>query len=150
MAKYSFKEQMKIGAKTGDYLKTLDKDQKKYFKSLSQAEKDDIIFSFINGEEVELVVPEGDYKTEVFLKKHGVFNPTTTTLNAIEPLVLNSKLNSFANNWASITTLSVDKQAIMNSNIIMQEQNYALIAQQDEIIKQNNEIIRLLKEISQK
>lgn len=150
MSKYSFRDQLKISANTGNYLKSLDKDQKKYFKSLSQKEKDDLVFAYINGEQVILEVPEGESKTELFLKNHGIFNPTSVTLQAIEPLVINSKLNSFTNNWAAITTLSIDKQAIMNSNIVMQEQNYALIAQNDEIIKQNKEIIQLLREIVQK
>lgn len=148
MAKYSFKESMKIAAKEKEYVKTLDENQKADFKSMSRQEKDDTIWNYINGGEE--MVSHGQEKTETWLKKKGIYNPTEVTLDAIYPLITDSKLSTFNSNWAGITTLSIDKQAIMSSHLIQQKQNYTLIAQNDEIIKQNNEIIHLLREIAKK
>ncbi|RAI79706.1 hypothetical protein BFS35_011205 [Macrococcoides goetzii] len=148
MAKYTMKEQFKIGANESKYVKTLSPEEKQRFKSLSRDAKDDLIYRFMNGEAP--AAPTGETKIESWLANKGIHNPTKVTIDAIHPLVTDSKLNSFTNNWAAMTTLSIDKQAIMNSNLLQQKQNYTIIAQNDEIIKQNNEIIHLLREIAQK
>ncbi|GGA99996.1 hypothetical protein ERX37_08020 [Macrococcus hajekii] len=154
MGNYTVKEQWKIGMKESEYVKTLSSDEKKLFKSLPRPQRDDLVWTYINEGTAELptiddAVTQDDLKHSNWLSKQGINNPTKVTMNAIHPLVSDSKLNSFTNNWAAFTTLSIDKQAVMKSNIVQQKQNYTLIAQQDEIIKQNNEIIDLLKTIAQ-
>lgn len=147
MAKYGFKEQMKIGANENKYVKTLTKEQKNTFKALSREEKDEIILKFANGEEVEPI--EESTNHEAWLKRKGIHHPTNVTLDAIYPLVSDSKLSSFSNTMGTFT-MDIHKQAEMFNNLILQKQNYALIAQQDEIIKQNDHIIQLLKQIAEK
>lgn len=148
MGKYSMKEQFKIGANESKYIKTLSPEEKENFKSLPRDQKEDLIFNFINGGEE--VAPQGEVKTENWLRSKGIYQPTRVTLDAIYPLITDSKLSTFSSNWAGMTTLSIDKQAVMSSHLIQQKQNYTLIAQNDEIIKQNNEIIHLLREIAKK
>lgn len=148
MAKYTFKEQLKISASEKEYKKTLSDEELRGFKSLSRSERDDLIWGFINGRD-ETIVSKGQDKVEKWLANKGIRNATQVTVDAVAPIALDSKMSKFTNTVGSLT-LDIHKQAEMNSNLILQAQNYALIAQNDEIIKQNDEIIHLLREIAQK
>ncbi|UBH07884.1 hypothetical protein [Macrococcus armenti] len=148
MAKYSFKEQLKISASEKEYKKTLNDQELRNFKSLSRSERDDLIWNYINGGDTT-VVSAGQNKVEKWLSNKGIHNATQVTVDAVAPIALDSKMSKFTNTVGSLT-LDIHKQAEMNSNLILQAQNYALIAQNDEVIKQNDEIIRLLREIAQK
>lgn len=147
MAKYGFKDMMKISSKEREYVSTLSAEEKAAFKKLTRGERDDAIWNYLNaGEEV---APKSQEKTETWLQKKGISDPSAVTLNAIYPLSSDSKLSTFTNNIGTFT-LDAHKQAEMFNNLILQKQNYTLIAQQDEIIKQNDKIIDLLSQIAEK
>lgn len=148
MAKYSFKEQLKISATEKEFKKNLSNDELQKFKSLSRSEKDELIWQYINGGDTN-TVSASQNKVEKWLSNKGIHNATQVTIDAVAPIALDSKMSKFTNTVGSLT-FDIHKQAEMNSNLILQAQNYALIAQNDEIIKQNDEIIHLLREIAQK
>lgn len=154
MSKYSLKDQMRITWNEDKFISTLTDGQKLTFKKLPREKKDDLIYKFINNELDEILKETDPYEEELYkhvewLSKQGIHDPTRITLEAIYPLVSDSNLSKSSNISGVFLTLDIHKQAQLLNNLILQKQNFALIAQQDKVIKQNDEIIKLLKDISE-
>ena len=84
-----------------------------------------------------------------FFDKQGIPNPTNTTLDAFSRQRIDANVDKVLNSLGMFTT-NREKQAQYNYYVTQQKQNFIQIAQNDKLIKQNDEIIDLLKSIANK
>ncbi|OIS56097.1 hypothetical protein A4A32_01685 [Staphylococcus equorum] len=84
-----------------------------------------------------------------FFDKQGIPNPTNTTLDAFSRQRIDANVDKVLNSLGMFTT-NREKQAQYNYYVTQQKQNFIQIAQNDKLIKQNDEIIDLLKTIANK
>lgn len=84
-----------------------------------------------------------------FFDKQGIPNPTNTTLDAFSRQRIDANVDKVLNSLGMLTT-NREKQAQYNYYVTQQKQNFIQIAQNDKLIKQNDEIIDLLKTIASK
>ena len=100
--------------------------------------------NFIDKEERKKILQNKSFE------KQGINNPSEVTSNAF---YYQNKANSFDDIYNLIgigTHLSQKEQAKFNHYKDMKTNTYVQIAQNDKIIKQNDEIINLLKQIANK
>lgn len=88
-------------------------------------------------------------KITTFLLKQGIKNPTKTTTEAFKQQQIYANFDNFYHTIGKIT-LDMEKQAQFHYYMTQQKQTFINIAQQDKLIKQNEEIIQLLKAIADK
>ena len=84
-----------------------------------------------------------------FFDKQGIPNPTNTTIDAFSRQRIDANVDKVLNSLGMFTT-NREKQAQYNYYVTQQKQNFIQIAQNDKLIKQNDEIIDLLKIIANK
>ncbi|ANZ34653.1 hypothetical protein I6J04_01825 [Staphylococcus carnosus] len=84
-----------------------------------------------------------------FFQTQGINNPSNTTIEAFRHQQIFANFDNFYHAVGQFT-LNMEKQAQYNYYMSQQKQNFINIAQQDKLIKQNEEIIRLLKIIADK
>ncbi|WP_262504612.1 hypothetical protein [Staphylococcus warneri] len=84
-----------------------------------------------------------------FFATQGIYNPSETTLKAFSKQSILASFDKFYS-LMGMFTLNTEKQALYNYYMTQQKQNFIQIAQNDKLIKQNDEIIDLLKQISNK
>lgn len=155
----------------GSFLAELDKKQKKQWKELSIEDKRHFIklykeiFKFNKEkfyQDLEHIFQErgilGEEKTPEqiqhdklidFFRTQGIPNPTETTIEAFKFQQIFANFDNFYHVMGQFT-FNIEKQAQFNYYMSQQKQNFIHIAQRDKIIKQNDEIIELLKKIADK
>ncbi|PTJ01449.1 hypothetical protein BU047_10500 [Staphylococcus simulans] len=84
-----------------------------------------------------------------FFRTQGIPNPTETTIEAFKFQKIFANFDNFYHVMGQFT-FNIEKQAQFNYYMSQQKQNFIHIAQRDKIIKQNDEIIELLKKIADK
>ncbi|OEK48567.1 hypothetical protein EUA50_03020 [Staphylococcus saprophyticus] len=91
-----------------------------------------------------------------FFATQGIYYPSQTTLNAFSKQNIMANFDKFYHAFGTFT-LNMEKQATynyyqtqQNQNFIQIAQNDTIIKQQEKIVEQNDEIIKLLKIISEK
>ncbi|MFP5164786.1 hypothetical protein U9L70_11400 [Staphylococcus equorum] len=84
-----------------------------------------------------------------FFATQGIYNPSQTTSDAFVKQNIMANFDKFYHALGSFT-LNMEKQAMYNYYQTQQNQNFIQIAQNDTLIKQNDEIIDLLKTIANK
>ena len=84
-----------------------------------------------------------------FFSTQGIYNPSKTTLDAFAKQNIMANFDKFYHALGTFT-LNMEKQAMYNYYQTQQNQNFIQIAQNDKLIKQNDEIIELLKQIANK
>lgn len=84
-----------------------------------------------------------------FFNTQGIDNPTKTTLDAFKKQRIQANFDTFYHSMGMFT-FNMEKQAKYNYYMSQQKQNFIQIAQNDKLIKQNDEIIDLLKQIANK
>lgn len=160
-----FKETNKINWNEGKYKKTLNNDEKRVYKSLTRKQKDTAVIAFVEGHSIDLLQDnlkevlsqeeakqigisskESNDKLINFFNTQGIFNPSETTLEVFKQQKIYANFDNFYHAIGQFT-LNMEKQAQYNYYMSQQKQNFIHIAQRDKIIKQNEEIIQLLKEI---
>ena len=88
-------------------------------------------------------------KLEKFFKTQGIYNPSQTTMEAFKHQQIFANFDNFYHAIGQFT-FNMEKQAQYNYYMSQQKQNFIQVAQNDKIIKQNDEIIQLLKIIAEK
>ncbi|EGQ0356637.1 hypothetical protein GH128_01150 [Staphylococcus pseudintermedius] len=88
-------------------------------------------------------------KTAKFFATQGIYNPSKTTIEAFQKQQILANFDNFYHAFGKLT-FDMEKQATYNYYMTHQKQNFIQIAQNDKIIKQNEEIIELLKVIANK
>lgn len=84
-----------------------------------------------------------------FFVTQGIYNPSQTTMDAFTKQNIMANFDKFYHALGAFT-LNMEKQAMYNYYQTQQNQNFIQIAQNDTLIKQNDEIIELLKTIANK
>ncbi|MGW7906284.1 hypothetical protein ACWEXP_00755 [Staphylococcus pseudoxylosus] len=84
-----------------------------------------------------------------FFATQGIYNPSRTTTDAFTKQNIMANFDKFYHALGAFT-LNMEKQAMYNYYQTQQNQNFIQIAQNDKLIKQNDEIIELLKQIANK
>ena len=84
-----------------------------------------------------------------FFVTQGIYNPSQTTMDAFTNQNIMANFDKFYHALGTFT-LNMEKQAMYNYYQTQQNQNFIQIAQNDTLIKQNDEIIELLKTIANK
>lgn len=84
-----------------------------------------------------------------FFVTQGIYNPSQTTMDAFTKQNIMANFDKFYHALGTFT-LNMEKQAMYNYYQTQQNQNFIQIAQNDTLIKQNDEIIELLKTIANK
>ena len=84
-----------------------------------------------------------------FFVTQGIYNPSQTTMDAFTKQNIMANFDKFYHALGAFT-LNMEKQAMYNYYQTQQNQNFIQIAQNDTLIKQNDEIIQLLKTIANK
>lgn len=134
-----------------EYLETLPKENKKAFRKLSKEEKKRIISEF----KQEKYNTNSHYQQKMntdklnsFFEKRGIYNPSNILLNAADK----NRIDVFSNkmgNMAGMLTLNLEKQMNYNHHMTQLSQNFVNTALLNRIVNQNDEIIELLKHISE-
>lgn len=124
-----------------EYLSTLNKEEKKIYMTKDKSEKKEIIDQFKNDK-------EGQTVDENF-KKIGIYNPSTELEKAFTTLLLSTKLGGTFGGLAG-ASMSLKEQEFMKEHVSHTKQNFAIMSQNEKLIKQNDEIIELLKIIANK
>ncbi|ARM68337.1 hypothetical protein [Staphylococcus saprophyticus] len=98
----------------------------------------------------EQEIKEANYDRLIkFFTTQGIYNPSQTTLDAFNKQNIMANFDKFYHALGTFT-LNMEKQAMYNYYQTQQNQNFIQIAQNDTLIKQNDEIIELLKTIANK
>lgn len=98
----------------------------------------------------EQKIKEDNYNRLIkFFSTQGIYNPSQTTLDAFAKQNIMANFDKFYHALGTFT-LNMEKQAMYNYYQTQQNQNFIQIAQNDKLIKQNDEIIELLKQIANK
>lgn len=84
-----------------------------------------------------------------FFATQGIYNPSKTTTDAFTKQNIMANFDKFYHALGAFT-LNMEKQAMYNYYQTQQNQNFIQTAQNDKLIKQNDEIIELLKTIANK
>ena len=84
-----------------------------------------------------------------FFVTQGIYNPSQTTMDAFTNQNIMANFDQLYHALGTFT-LNMEKQAMYNYYQTQQNQNFIQIAQNDTLIKQNDEIIELLKTIANK
>ncbi|EJG0136315.1 hypothetical protein C3E47_RS11910 [Staphylococcus pseudintermedius] len=84
-----------------------------------------------------------------FFATQGIYNPSNTTIEVFQKQQILANFDKFYHAFGQLT-FNTEKQATYNYYMTHQKQNFIQIAQNDKIIKQNEEIIELLKVIANK
>lgn len=88
-------------------------------------------------------------KLNKFFATQGIYKPSQTTMDAFSKQNIQANFDKFYHALGTFT-LNMEKQAMYNYYQTQQNQNFIQIAQNDKLIKQNDEIIELLKTIASK
>ncbi len=166
----NFKEQTKISWNENKYKGTLSTEEKQVYKSLTREQKDDAVWKWLNDNPIDLLKEEKRLKEErvktkqlkikennesqkervaKFFATQGIYNPSKTTIEAFQKQQILANFDNFYHAFGKLT-FDMEKQATYNYYMTHQKQNFIQIAQNDKIIKQNEEIIELLKVIANK
>ncbi|WP_270893094.1 hypothetical protein [Staphylococcus saprophyticus] len=104
----------------------------------------------------KIITEEEKDKLTKFFSTQGIYNPSSTTLNAFSKQDIMANFDRFYHAMGMLT-LNMDKQANYNYHRTQQNQNFIQIAQNDTIIKnqekqieQNSKIINILQNLLEK
>lgn len=166
----NFKEQTKINWNENKYKGTLTTEEKQVYKSLTREQKDNVVWEWLNDNPIDLLKEEKRLKEEQiktkqlkikeskefqkekitkFFATQGIYNPSNTTIEVFQKQQILANFDKFYHAFGQLT-FNMEKQATYNYYMTHQKQNFIQIAQNDKIIKQNEEIIELLKVIANK
>ncbi|WP_253345380.1 hypothetical protein [Staphylococcus equorum] len=138
-----------------DYWQTLDIETKRELIQLYKTNKREFHESF----QSKMQEKNPSYQNETlksnnqalnkFFATQGIYHPSQTTSDAFVKQNIMANFDKFYHALGSFT-LNMEKQAMYNYYQTQQNQNFIQIAQNDTLIKQNDEIIDLLKTIANK
>lgn len=156
-----------------DIKNKLDKVEKKFWDSLDVNKKKEFIEQYKRNknecidniiDEVKKMYPNHENEFQKankeslikFFTTQGIVNPTDTTMNAFKKQRINANFDNFYHAFGQMT-FNMEKQAKYNYYMSQQKQKFIQIAQNDKLIKQQNEIlfqndriIELLEKIANK
>ena len=160
----------------GNIIKDLNKEDKKKWKNFNIVTKKRLIHLFKTDKETfkkelefslsdssstnlnpDKVLSDNEKEKLInFFATQGIYYPSQTTLNAFSKQNIMANFDKFYHAFGTFT-LNMENQATynyyqtqQNQNFIQIAQNDTIIKQQEKIVEQNDEIIKLLKIISEK
>lgn len=142
------------------------KEEKDYWESLDVETKKSLIKEFKNNKrefydhfQTKMQETNPTYQNETLIKSNekldkffatqGIYKPSQTTTDAFCKQNIMANFDKFYHALGAFT-LNMEKQAMYNYYQTQQNQNFIQIAQNDKLIKQNDEIIELLKIVANK
>lgn len=169
---FTFKQINKINWNEAKYKQSLNKEELQVFKDLNRKQKEVAVWEWLENRPFNLLNPnhieeinhilehesltvaqenkEKEYeKLQKFFNTQGIHNPSDTTLEAFKKQQIFANFDNFYHAIGQFT-LNMEKQATYNYYMSQQKQNFIQIAQNDQLIKQNEEIIKLLTKIADK
>lgn len=169
---FTFKQINKISWNEPKYKQSLNKEELQVFKGLNRKQKEVAVWEWLENRPFNLLNPnhieeinhilehesltvaqenkEKEYeKLQKFFNTQGIHNPSDTTLEAFKKQQIFANFDNFYHAIGQFT-LNMEKQATYNYYMSQQKQNFIQIAQNDQLIKQNEEIIKLLTRIADK
>lgn len=169
---FTFKQINKINWNEAKYKQTLYPDELEVYKSLKRNKKELVVWEWLEGrpfnllnsnhiKEIDEIIEEQNLKVEQekeekeyeriinFFTTQGIYQPSDTTIESFKKQQITANFDNFYHALGQFT-FNMEKQATYNYYMSQQKQNFIQIAQNDKIIKQNEEIINLLSKIANK